>query len=130
MHWSRQYKVWPLSEFVHQNLGDDASKPEHRLLKPHLTEKVEMVTPSDIPMQERVREDKHHLGRDEREEKSSTVILPGRLVMMMKTMVMMKMMMSLMMETKVDLVLVEEKFQRSLLKPLRVSSMMTKIQRK
>jgi len=29
MHWSRQYKVWPLSEFVHQNLGDDASKPEH-----------------------------------------------------------------------------------------------------
>ena len=28
-----------------QNLGDDASKPEHRLLKPHLTEKVEMVTP-------------------------------------------------------------------------------------
>ena len=49
MHWSRQYKVWPLSEFVHQNLGDDASKPEHRLLKPHLTEKVEMVTPLTFP---------------------------------------------------------------------------------
>ena len=49
MHLSRQYKVWPLSEFVHQNLGDDASKPEHRLLKPHLTEKVEMVTPLTFP---------------------------------------------------------------------------------
>ena len=49
MHWSRQYKVRPLSEFVHQNLGDDASKPEHRLLKPHLTEKVEMVTPLTFP---------------------------------------------------------------------------------
>ena len=49
MHWSRQCKVWPLSEFVHQNLGDDASKPEHRLLKPHLTEKVEMVTPLTFP---------------------------------------------------------------------------------
>ena len=49
MHWSRKYKVWPLSEFVHQNLGDDASKPEHRLLKPHLTEKVEMVTPLTFP---------------------------------------------------------------------------------
>ena len=49
MHWSRQYKVWPLSEFVRQNLGDDASKPEHRLLKPHLTEKVEMVTPLTFP---------------------------------------------------------------------------------
>ena len=49
MHWSRQYKVWPLSEFVHQNLGDDANKPEHRLLKPHLTEKVEMVTPLTFP---------------------------------------------------------------------------------
>ena len=49
MHWSRQYKVWPLSEFVHQNLGDDASKPEHRLLKPHLTEKIEMVTPLTFP---------------------------------------------------------------------------------
>ena len=49
MHWSRQYKVWPLSEFVHQNLGDDASKPEHRLLKPHLTEKVEMVIPLTFP---------------------------------------------------------------------------------
>ena len=49
MHWTRQYKVWPLSEFVHQNLGDDASKPEHRLLKPHLTEKVEMVTPLTFP---------------------------------------------------------------------------------
>ena len=49
MHWSRQYKVWPLSEFVHQNLGDDASKPEHRLLKPHLTEKVEIVTPLTFP---------------------------------------------------------------------------------
>ena len=49
MHWSRQYKVWPLSEFVLQNLGDDASKPEHRLLKPHLTEKVEMVTPLTFP---------------------------------------------------------------------------------
>ena len=49
MHWSRQYKVWPLSEFVHQNLGDDASKPEHRLLKPHLTEKVEVVTPLTFP---------------------------------------------------------------------------------
>ena len=49
IHWSRQYKVWPLSEFVHQNLGDDASKPEHRLLKPHLTEKVEMVTPLTFP---------------------------------------------------------------------------------
>ena len=54
MHWSRQYKVWPLSEFVHQNLGDDASKPEHRLLKPHLTEKVEMVTPLTFSMQARV----------------------------------------------------------------------------
>ena len=32
-----------------QNLGDDASKPEHRLLKPHLTEKVEMVTPLTFP---------------------------------------------------------------------------------
>ena len=52
MHWSRQYKVWPLSEFVHQNLGDDASKPEHRLLKPHLTEKVEMVTPLTFPCKE------------------------------------------------------------------------------
>ena len=49
MHWSRQYKVWPLSEFVHQNLGDDASKPEHRLLKPNLTEKVEMVIPLTFP---------------------------------------------------------------------------------
>ena len=49
MHWSRQYKVWPLSEFVHQNLGDDASKPEHRLLKPHLTEKVEMFIPLTFP---------------------------------------------------------------------------------
>ena len=49
MHWSRQYKVWPLSEFVHQILGDDPSKPEHRLLKPHLTEKVEMVTPLTFP---------------------------------------------------------------------------------
>ena len=49
MHWSRQYKVWPLSEFVHQNLGDDVSKPEHRLLKPHWTEKVEMVTPLTFP---------------------------------------------------------------------------------
>ena len=49
MHWSRQYKVSPLSEFVHQNLGDDASKPEHRLLKPHLTEKVKMVTPLTFP---------------------------------------------------------------------------------
>ena len=38
-----------MSEFVHQNLGDDASKPEHRLLKPHLTEKVEMVTPLTFP---------------------------------------------------------------------------------
>ena len=52
MHWSRQYKVWPLSEFVHQNLGDDASKPEHRLLKPHLTEKVEMVTPLTFPLKQ------------------------------------------------------------------------------
>ena len=38
-----------MSEFVHQNIGDDASKPEHRLLKPHLTEKVEMVTPLTFP---------------------------------------------------------------------------------
>ena len=52
MHWSRQYKVWPLSEFVNQNLGDDASKPEHRLLKPHLTEKVEMVSPLKFPLKE------------------------------------------------------------------------------
>ena len=52
MHWSRQYKVWPLSEFVKQNLGDDASKPEHRLLKPHLTEKVVVVTPLKFPLKE------------------------------------------------------------------------------
>ena len=52
MHWSRQYKVWPLSEFVHQNLGDDASNPEHRLLKPHLTEKIEMVTPLTFPLKQ------------------------------------------------------------------------------
>ena len=50
MHWSRQYKVWPLSEFVNQNLGGDASKPEHRLLKPHLTEKVVMVNPLTFPL--------------------------------------------------------------------------------
>ena len=49
MHWPRQCKVWPLSEFVNQNLGDDASKPEHRLLKPHLTEKVVMVNPLTLP---------------------------------------------------------------------------------
>ena len=52
MHWSRQYKVWPLSEFVNQNLGDDAIKPEHRLLKPHLAEKVEMVNPLKFPLKE------------------------------------------------------------------------------
>ena len=67
MHWSRQYKVWPLSEFVHQNLGDDASKPEHRLLKSHLTEKVEMVTPLTFPCKNGVREGEHDIGRNERE---------------------------------------------------------------
>ena len=37
---------------MNQNLGDDASKPEHRLLKPHLTEKVEMVNPLKFPLKE------------------------------------------------------------------------------
>eukprot|EP00435_Cladocopium_sp_Y103_P000463 s4856_g1.t1 len=50
MHWPRQYKVWPLDEFVNQNLGYDASKPEKRLLKPHLTEKLAMVTPLTFPL--------------------------------------------------------------------------------
>ena len=49
---------------------------------------------------------------------------------MMKNMIMMKTMMSLMMETKVDLVLVVEKSQRSLLKTQRVSSVKTKIQKR
>ena len=47
---SKTIQSMALSEFVHQNLGDDASNPEHRLLKPHLTEKVEMVNSIDIPM--------------------------------------------------------------------------------
>ena len=51
MHWSRQYKVWPVREFVNQNLGDDDSKAEHRLLKPNLTEKVVMATPLTFPLQ-------------------------------------------------------------------------------
>eukprot|EP00435_Cladocopium_sp_Y103_P066300 s290_g28.t1 len=50
MHWSRQYKVWLLDEFVNQNLGFDASKPERRLLKPHLTEKLVMVTLLTFPL--------------------------------------------------------------------------------
>ena len=58
------------------------------------------------------------------------VILPGHLMVMMRIMNMMKTMMNLMTETKEGLVLVEEKFQRSFLMPLRVSSMMTKIQKK
>ena len=35
---------------MNQNLGDDASKPEHRLPKPHLTEKVVMVNPLTFPL--------------------------------------------------------------------------------
>ena len=78
-------------------------------------------------MQERVRENQYYLGGNERERKPSMVTLPEHLERMMRSMNQMEMTMSLMTETKVDQVQVEERSQRSLLKRPRVSSMMRSI---
>ena len=67
MHWSRQYKVWPLSEFVHQNLGDDASKPRKSSSQTSSNRESRDGYSVDIPMQAGVRKGKHHLRRNERE---------------------------------------------------------------
>ena len=50
MGWTRQYRVWALSDFVKQNLAYNTEKPMDSLMVPHLTEKLELATPLSFPL--------------------------------------------------------------------------------